>query len=335
MKTAVILCFSDKGSETSEKIAAALKSEYSSRIVRCGKGQLAVETEKAFAESDALIFVSSCGIAVRAIAPFVVHKAKDPAVIVCDELGIHVIALLSGHIGGANELTIHIARSIHADPVITTATDINGRFSVDAWAARHALMIDSLAIAKRFSAEILKRDLPYYSDLPMRGEHLPAGLMFEEHGDLGLCVSIRKTAPFDETLKLIPKIVHFGIGCKRDTPAEKIRTAIDLSIEQLDLRPESIADISSIDVKANERGIIEVCDERQLPFRTYSADTLNSLPGSFSVSGFVRKTVGVDCVCERSAVMSAGNNARLILAKTRYDGVTCAAAIEDWRVPFE
>lgn len=86
-------------------------------------------------ETDAFVFVGACGIAVRAVAPWVNHKSTDPAVLAVDERGIHVISLLSGHVGGANCLARELAQAIGGRPVITTATDLSGLFAVDEFAA--------------------------------------------------------------------------------------------------------------------------------------------------------------------------------------------------------
>ena len=99
---------------------------------------------QAFSSSDALIFVGACGIAVREIAPYVRDKRTDPAVVCIDERARFAISLLSGHIGGANALTAELAEALGATPVITTATDVNGRFSVDAWAAQNGWTICGL-----------------------------------------------------------------------------------------------------------------------------------------------------------------------------------------------
>lgn len=333
MKTALILYFSDRGGKTAERISVAIGADYQVEVVRPPHGKLKDVTGSYFERVDAMIFIGSCGIAVRAIAPFIIHKAEDPAVIVCDELGLHVISLLSGHIGGANDLTHRIANAIGADPVITTATDINGRFSADAWATGHNCAIETLGTCKKFSAEILKRDLPLWSEFPINGQ-LPPGLYQGENGDIGASISIHAGTPFSETLKLIPRIVHIGVGCKRGTDVESVYSSVRESLELAGIHPNSIAGIASIDIKANEDGIIETAERFGVPFMTYTAEELNSLKGDFSKSEFVRGTVGVDCVCERAAVRSAGESSRLLLKKTKYTGVTCAIAIEDWRVSF-
>ena len=112
-------------------------------------------TKKQFAEADALIFIGAAGIAVRSIAGFVQSKKTDPAVLVADEQGKHVISLLSGHIGGANAMTRLAAGILGADPVITTATDLHGKFAVDVFAARRGLFMDSMAYAREIAAELV------------------------------------------------------------------------------------------------------------------------------------------------------------------------------------
>lgn len=120
-----------------------------------------------FGSVQAMIFVSSVGLAVREVAPHLKSKATDPAVLVLDELGQYVIPVLSGHIGGANELAKALAASLGAQAVITTATDINGRFSVDAWAVQNGCAIASLPLAKAVSAAVLEGDVPFLSDFPV------------------------------------------------------------------------------------------------------------------------------------------------------------------------
>ena len=117
-------------------------------------------TGNAFSNYDGIVFISACGIAVRAIAPHLKSKTTDPAVVVADEKGQFAISLVSGHIGQANELTLSVAHAIQATPVITTATDVNGLFSIDSWASRHHLFISNMKIAKEISARLL-RGFPY------------------------------------------------------------------------------------------------------------------------------------------------------------------------------
>lgn len=329
MKRGVILAFSRRGMETAGRIARALEGEYETECLR-PEGNLRPLVEARFSVSDALIFVGSCGIAVRAIAPFLKGKTRDPAVIVSDETGKWVISLLSGHIGGANALALRLARAIGAQPVITTATDVNKRFSVDAWAAKAGLSIGSMDLAKRFSAAILERDLPLCSDFPVEGPP-PAGVFWGDNGALGAAVTCLKKNPFEETLCLVPQKLHLGVGCRRGTP----RSAFEEILSALPIHPEAVRSVASIDVKQDEQGLLDFCAAHNWGARFYPAARLMALGGEFTGSDFVQKTVGVDNVCERAAMVSAGPGAKLILRKTISGGVTMAAAIEDWRVCFE
>ena len=110
-------------------------------VSRCGLGgvTLAGWTAQQFAAADALVFVGAAGIAVRAIAPHCQSKATDPAVVVLDECGRFAVPLLSGHLGGANDLACRLGAACGAVPVITTATDANGLFAVDEWAKKTKL----------------------------------------------------------------------------------------------------------------------------------------------------------------------------------------------------
>lgn len=130
-----------------------------------------------FDRVDAMIFVGSVGIAVREIAPHVKDKRTDPAVVSIDELGHFAVPLLSGHIGGANDLALDLAQSIGAVPVITTATDINKRFSVDAWATRQGFLIANISRAKAVSAAILEQEVPLCCDFPL------SSAQWRVHGD--------------------------------------------------------------------------------------------------------------------------------------------------------
>lgn len=283
-----------------------------------------------FSRADALIFIGACGIAVREIAPYVRDKRTDPAVVCIDELGRFVIPLLSGHIGGANGLAKEIAKWLNATPVITTATDINGRFSVDAWAAKNGFSIADMRLARAVSAAILERDIPFFSDLPVTGE-LPEGLLFADRGELGISVSVYEKEPFAKTLRLIPKILRIGIGCKRGTPASAIGEAVQTVLEQNKLDKRAVGRVASIDLKANEEGLLKYCEDNGLKPVFYSAEELRQVPGDFTASEFVKSVTGVDNVCERAALNDAET---LLVRKTALNGVTVAVAAEKTEVRF-
>ena len=283
-----------------------------------------------FAWADALVFVGAAGIAVRSVAPYVRDKRTDPAVLSVDELGKFVIPLLSGHIGGANALAEELARALNAVPVVTTATDINGKFSVDAWAARQGLYISDMGAAKAVSAAILEGPVPLCCDFPIEGE-LPQGTAAGDNGQVGICISWEKKEPFARTLLLTPPVLHLGLGCRRGTPAEAVQAAVDGVLEARNIHPRAVKCAASIDLKRDETGLLEFCARRGWPVSFYSAGELAALEGAFTPSERVLRVTGVDNVCERATMMGAR---RLVVPKTACGGVTVALAEEDWTAKF-
>ncbi|MCD8346842.1 MAG: cobalt-precorrin 5A hydrolase [Lachnospiraceae bacterium] len=154
MKQLGIASFTARGGQVADRLAGAFGKEY--EIIRYDRG-LKDWCGCLFAGgADGIVFVGACGIAVRTIAPFLKSKTTDPAVIVIDEAGQFVISLLSGHIGGANRLAERAAVILGATPVITTATDVNGKFAVDVFASDNHLRIRDMHAAKEVSAAILR-----------------------------------------------------------------------------------------------------------------------------------------------------------------------------------
>lgn len=297
---------------------------------RCEKGGLAAWTERAFAGNDALVFIGAAGIAVRAIAPHVRTKVHDPAVVVLDELGTFAIPVLSGHLGGANELAVRLARCVGALPVITTATDVHGLFAVDAWARKQGLTVANPERIKWISARLLAGETVKLKSLyPISGEYPPQVEPDEEGYDILITHRTRGRA---EALRLVPGIVTVGIGCKRGTAAETIEEAFDAALRKSGCHAAAVKAVATIDMKADEPGLLAFCRSHGLPLHTYSATELAAVPGSFSGSAFVKKTTGVDNVCERAAVLCGGG--RLLSQKEAGNGVTVALAIEEPKLWF-
>lgn len=295
---------------------------------------LQVMCKEAFSCCRLMIFIGATGIAIRSIAPYIRSKTRDPAVISIDEQGKFVIPLLSGHIGGANSLATGIAAFLGAVPVITTATDVNDLFAVDEWAARHKMSIFNMDAAKTFASYLVDcKKVGVKSEFPVKGT-LPRGLVLAEEGPVGMAISLRKTVqPFVETVVLRPRILHLGIGCRRGTSKDKIEEIVIQELARLKVTLSVVKGIASIDVKKDEQGLLTFADECALPIRFYSAEELNAVKGEFTPSDFVAKTVGVDNVCERAAVLDS-NGGRLLLRKTGRNGVTLAVAVENFVVDF-
>ena len=273
-----------------------------------------------FNKADALIFIGASGIAVRAIAPHVKSKTTDPAVLVIDECANFVISLLSGHIGGANGLARQIAAAIKAVPVVTTATDVNNLFAVDEWAARRGMVIESMQAAG------------LCSDYAIKGA-LPSGVELAGSGETGMAVTTCKNnKPFNTTVVLMPKILHLGIGCRRNTPLEKIENFVLAEMEKHGFDMRCVKSIASVDLKKDEAGLLAFAAKHNVPVKFYTAAELQQAKGDFTPSAFVKSIAGVDNVSERSAVLASGGC--LKLRKTAHDGVTLAVAEEPLIIDF-
>ena len=337
-----IFAFSQRGCLTAERVRNALctpESEcrcYSPKQYASGTfapivGSCRDYTGPVFKWADALVFVGAAGIAVRSVAPYVRDKQTDPAVLVTDELGNYIIPILSGHIGGANALAEKLALALQGVPVITTATDLHKKFSVDAWAARQGLIITDMIKAKEVSAAILRGNVSLASDFPIVSA-LPNGVSVEEPaGPVGILISCEDKDPFEQTLLLVPPILHLGIGCRRGTSSAALRDAVQTVLRENDLHPAAIKCAATIDLKRDEPGLLEYCRQMNWPLAFYSAEELCALEGSFTSSSFVQDITGVDNVCERAALAGADH---LIVKKTVVNGVTVALAAENWEVSF-
>lgn len=287
-----------------------------------------------FGKVRVLVFIGAAGIAVRASAPFIKAKDRDSAVIVIDELGRFVIPLLSGHIGGANDAALKIARYIGAVPVITTATDINGIWAADAWAVKHGCTVVNTENIKYISGALLRgHEIGFLSDFPVKGE-LPAGVRLNETHECGAAVSLNgDIKAFKKTLNIVPKIIHIGVGSKADAPGDSLVELYKEIQKKYGFSDEAVKSISTIDIKKNESSVNTLADYLGLGLEVFSASELNNAEGEFTASEFVKKITGTDNVCERAAALSGGKN--FVVRKTNGRGVTIAAAAEDWSADFE
>ena len=292
-----------------------------------------VWTGRSFEECDAIVFIGAIGIAVRYIAPYIRSKTVDPAVIGMDEYGRWAVALLAGHIGGANALTSRIAERLGSEPVITTATDLNGKFSVDTFATVNGLRIMGLRTAQDVSVRVLDGAfVGFTSDIPVEGD-LPAGLTPADSGEFGVSISADpEKRPFDTTMRLVPMDIVLGVGCRRDTDPEMLRAFVSETLAQDGIAPQRIAAVCSVDLKKDEAAILELTKGLRAPARFYTSEELMELEGEFTSSDFVRSVTSVDCVCERASVRPFGGD--IVRRKTARDGMTIAICRRPMEVRF-
>ena len=312
--------FTQRGQTLAQRLADALGGT----VTRCGKDHpLDAWTQANFACRDGLIFVGATGIAVRAVAPYLESKTTDPAVVVVDEGGTFVISLLSGHLGGANQLARQAAELLGATPVITTATDVRGLFAVDTWAKAQGCRVLEPERIKTVSGKLLAGEsITLRCPWPVAGE-IPQGVILTEEEDCDVDVTLFPGPT--KALHVIPLLLVLGVGCRRGTSERAIAETITQMLDQLGCVPQALAKVCSIDLKAEEPGLLAFCRTWGLPLVTYSAQELEKAPGTFTPSDFVRQVTGTDNVCERSAVLGSGGG---VLCQKKYtgDGVTAAVA---------
>ncbi len=337
-----IVSYTAKGRDTAERVADVCASEGHDveryalpKFCRGGDTPLACGSSEwagsAFQHADALIFCCASGIAVRAVAPWVRDKTSDPAVLVIDERADYVIPLLSGHIGGANALAVLISQKLGAQAVLTTATDVNGLFAVDVFAARNHLTITDMGRCKAVSAALLAGEpVGFFSEFPVSGQ-MPRGLT-AGIARIGVYVGKAERDPYPETLRLIPKRYAAGMGCRRGMPFEELDAFFIKQLASCGVTEDELLCVASIDLKRNEEGLLALCRARGIPFRTFTAQELNALEGDYTGSGFVQAQTGVDCVCERAAVLASGGT--LVRKKTAENGMTFALAETEEAISF-
>lgn len=277
---------------------------------------------------EAIIFLSSTGIAVRSIASFIKNKVEDPAVIVIDIFGKYVISLLSGHLGGANSLTEKIANVIGAQPIITTATDSLNVTAPDIIAMENGLIIGDMKIAKEISALLVDGKNVFFSD----GEReilLPKGYTENLQLAEGIVYVTNKNEDIKSDknipkLKLIRKNIVLGIGCKKNYSAKTMINAVKEKLKENNIDERAIKIVTSVEIKKDEMAIIALSKYFNAEFKTFSIEEIKTVQNNYKGSDFVEKSIGVRSVCEPCIELS---NATLLTDKMNLSGMTLCIGI--------
>lgn len=281
---------------------------------------------KVFNSYDSLYFIMASGIVVRTIAPLLKGKDVDPAVITSDEDGKFIVSLLSGHLGGANELASLIAETIGGIPIISTASDVSGSIAVDTIAMKLKAHLRDLESAKDVTALIVngeKVELKLPKNMVVDIDSVSSN--HEKIEDIKkdtsgiVVVSNRQNVMVTQ---IIPKNIILGVGCRRDTPARTILDAIELTMKESNIHMDSIKHIATVDVKADEIGLLEICDRLDKKIIIIDRDQIKPIQDNYEGSDFVEKTIGVRCVSAPVAYLSSNKTGKFIIEKKRYNGVT-------------
>lgn len=290
-------------------------------------------------EVDGFVFIMASGIVVRMVAPFLESKEKDPAVVVMDDAAKFAISLLSGHLGGANELAERCAFISGARAVITTATDANNLPSFDMLAKEQDWAIDDISRVKVLNSLLLDNEeiavvdpsgqtrcwfhgrgrLCFYDTFAETMDSRAKGFLFVTNRHLP-----SQSQP-DNLLILRPRNLVLGIGCNRGTSAEEIENFVGMQLRQAFLSLKSVKCIASAAAKQDESGLIKFAEQHAIPLVFFPSEELNQVSVPSPPSQHALAAIGAKGVAEPAAVLGSGGG-RLLLRKVKSDNVTLAVA---------
>ena len=277
------------------------------------------------------IFIMAVGIVVRMIAPFVKSKLSDPAVVVVDDQGRFAVSLLSGHLGGANELASKVAEHLKALPVITTATDVRQVPAIDMLAKKHGLRSENPEAIKTVHMAVLKgRKVMLHDPMNILQKELSGWTetWIDDYNTNkpGVFVDFHKTRLSKQVLVLRPKILSVGVGCNRGTGVDEIYGSLKKVFLKFGFSINSINNIATIDAKADEQGILELSTVLNVPIKFFSRDQLERVGPVPTPSEVVKKHMGVASICEAAAILAA-NQGKLLVPKQVMKNMTVAVGI--------
>jgi cobalt-precorrin 5A hydrolase len=336
-----IISVSSKGAYLSKKIQLLFPDEdidlytlekYAITGIKSIKNRLKDEMAYYFREYTTLVCIMAAGIAVRSIAPYLVHKSKDPGVIVIDELGLHTISLLSGHLGNANVTAEMIAEALGSRPVITTASDVNRSIAVDTLAQKLGCVLTEFEKAKNITVKILEgKNIAFYSDEPvdMTGISLPSNIkIIHNLSEAEVCEGLiycskQTTTKYKgvETVRIIPENIIVGIGCRKGKSSELIADVIENTFNTLKIKPESIKTFATIKLKAKEKGILDIVCKYNSRLQIIEKEEIIMVQKQFVGSDFVEKTTGMRAVAEPCGYIASGYGTQLT-QRIAIDGIT-------------
>jgi Cobalamin biosynthesis protein CbiG len=292
--------------------------------------------KKVMEEYKAVIFISSTGIAVRSIAEHIKAKDKDPAVLVIDSCGNFVISLLSGHLGGANDLALKVSQMLNSTPVITTATDNMGITAPDMIAKNNGLLIDNLKDAKDIAALLVDGKKVGFTD-DKSNISIPTGYTNDLEDIEGLVYVTNNldndTSQYNldknrtlATLKLIRKDIVLGIGCRKNFSPDEMRKTIQNLLKDRNIDERAVKSIGTVEVKKDEQAILKLAEYLGCGLKIFSIEEIKKIHNKYEGSNFVEKTIGVRAVCEPCVELTG---AKLITEKIKANGMTvCIGELE-------
>ena len=339
----------DEGGELAHKLVASHPGDI------YNKENFKENLQAGFSKYDFLVCIMATGIVVRILAPLIVHKTSDPAVVVLDQKGKYAISLLSGHLGGANDLAREMAAISGGEAVITTATDVAGELSFDTFAKKYDMAIENIGQLKHISGALLagkkanvftdknvKKLYPELAEEQKRGmidifplsdnidnveSEIPAVVI-----DEGFSLGKPTTSPSAPILYLRPRTICAGIGCKRNTEQKPIEEALLQTLKEEKIHPLSLKCIATIPLKSDEPGIIGTAANLNVPLKIIPTEEIEKLDINqlgIATSEFVASQTGVLSVSTACSYLASGKG-EILRDKAKYKGITVALSKENF-----
>ncbi|GGB53664.1 cobalt-precorrin 5A hydrolase [Fictibacillus barbaricus] len=320
------------------------KGDEQEKNIQMFEGSVRLLLPSLFNHYKGIVLIISLGAVVRMIAPLLKDKKTDPGIVVLDDKGQFAISVLSGHMGGANELTREIAALIGAESVITTASDVQKTIPVDLFGKRFGWVWDSAEKLTPVSASVVNEehvaivqesgernwweyDRPIPENIRLYGSIQEA----QQHNpDAALIVTHRNLCKDEEQILkngvlYRPKVIILGIGCNRGTSAEEIQSVIQETLDELKFSIKSVKGIATIDLKKDEAGLLETVSKYDWSFTSYTPEELNNVTIS-EPSQTVFSYTGAYGVSEPAARLASGAS-NLALVKKKSGNVTISVAV--------
>ena len=263
-----------------------------------------------FKNYDIHIFIMATGIVVRKIADLIESKDIDPAVLVVDEGMRFVISLLSGHLGGANNFAEVLNKQLQLVPIITTSSDVTGKIAVDTLSQKLDSDLKSLEDAKKVTALIVDG-----KNVELK---LPKNIS-DENPEGIIVVSNREKI---EMVQMYPRNLVIGLGCRRGILKDQIYEFLMEILKKHNLSYKSIKHFATVDLKADEVGLIELAKELDRELKIIGRDEILKIEDMFDGSDFVKKEIGVRAVSEPCAYLSSKKDGKFVEMKAKKDGMT-------------
>jgi cobalt-precorrin 5A hydrolase len=302
-------------------------------------GELKTLVQGLWHEARGLVCIMAAGIVVRIIAPLLQGKDKDPAVLVMDEAGNYAVSLLSGHLGGANELAENCASLTGATAVITTATDVRCLPSFDLLAKEQGWAIEDLSGVRILNSLLLEDgEIAVVDPGGLVEQYFSGQGRLSFHSDFAdamrsgakgyLFVTNRTLPPRNQPANLLilrPQNLVLGIGCNSGTEADEIEAVVRGNLERLSLSIKSVGCAATASAKRGEPGLLAFTEKYSIPVIYYESNELNSIRTPSPPSQHAMDAIGAAGVAEPAALL-ASKGGKILLKKVKSGNVTLAIA---------